>query len=686
MNDLLILIQNNEKFNIIKQYIEDKKIDLNQKTDNYSIIEYAIIQNNIELVKYLISKNIKLNIITNEGYTLLYYPIRYNYKKIFDILLNICDIDLIDNDGFQAIHYSIMFHYDYAFDILLTKLNNVTTILDSDNNNLLMSSTIFLYDHGLDILLNNYTFDITYKNIYDDTITHLITSIDQKKFNTTKHILTLLNKYKNIDLTQLNYKRNNIPLFNIVRNNNIDILKKINHILININFLVQNKLGNTLLHINEYKDFNSISTLMYLIKKYPNKFKQQKFNVHYMLPLHTILIYLIYSKYSELQNDYETNNDLYQYISFLIKNTDLNFKSLRYITSFDLLTARSYFIYFSNFLITKKIFLSKRLLNSIDRIQYKDDLIKLITNNYIYHLKKDKTNKNIIKKYKTDKKLYNHFYNLFNNSLYNNLNIIHFYFKKSTFYIFKSDKVKITYDIDYRLYFIFINKLLCSLRDKNITNQTNKIITPKMIILIFAAGNIKIENMNNEIIDDLLTSEFKFPIVYLLLYDSQTQYYHSNILIYNKKTNVISRFDPSPSDDYIESDIKVDNILGNFFNSYNIKYIPINNNIGLRSYMPLQHAYSCMSLCILYYIYYVLNKKNKNIYNNFINYVLFNNEVIADFNNYVYYNIQHIILQNFNSVNYNDILLKLRENPNKFYKLCYKYEINPLPEKISIDT
>ena len=93
-----------------------------------------------------------------------------------------------------------------------------------------------------------------------------------------------------------------------------------------------------------------------------------------------------------------------------------------------------------------------------------------------------------------------------------------------------------------------------------------------------------------------------------------------------------------------------------------------------------------MSLCVLYYIYYVLNKKNKNVYNNFINYIMFNIEVIDNFNNYVCYNIQHIILQNFNSKNYNDILLKLQETPNKFYNLCDKYEINPLPEKISIDT
>lgn len=685
MNDLLILIQNNEKFNIIKRYIEDKKLDLNQKTDNYSIMEYAIIQNNIELVKYLISKNIKLNIITNEGYTLLFYPIKYNYKKIFDILLNICDINLIDNNGFQAIHYSIIYHYDYAFDILLTKLNDVTTILDNDNNNLLMSSTIFLYDHGLDVLLNNYTFDITYKNIDNDTITHLITLIDQKKFNTTKHILTLLNKYKNIDLTQINNKTNNIPLFNIVRNNNIDILKKINHILVNINFLVQNILGNTLLHITTYKDFNSIPTLMYLINKYPNKFKQQKFNRSYILPLHTILWYLLHSRYDKLQNDYETNSDLYQYISFLIKNTDLNFKNLKYYTPFDVLIIKSYFIYFSNFLITKKIFLSKKLLNSINTIQYKDDFIKLITNNYIYHLKKDKTYKNIIKKYKTDKKLYNHFYNLFNNSLYNNLNIIHFYFKKSTFYIFKSDKVKITYDIDHKLYFIFINKLLCSLRDKNITNQTNKIIAPKTIIFNVMNGNIKIQYMNNETIDYLLTSQFKFPMIYVLLYNSITYNYHSNILIYNKKTNVISRFDPFPSNIGEYNDI-VDNKLSDFFNSYNIKYNPIDNNIGVNSLLLVQHTFSCMSLCVLYYIYYVLNKKNKNVYNNFINYIMFNIEVIDNFNNYVCYNMQHIILQNFNSKNYNDILLKLQETPNKFYNLCDKYEINPLPEKISIDT
>lgn len=114
---LFDLIKQNkwDEFVIFLKKNEDIDVNIRDNLNNY-LISYAIIQNQIEVVKYLINRDSKLDIIDNDGRTILYIPIKFGYNEILELLLKsnmqrvgISLVDMKDITDSIAISYAINF-------------------------------------------------------------------------------------------------------------------------------------------------------------------------------------------------------------------------------------------------------------------------------------------------------------------------------------------------------------------------------------------------------------------------------------------------------------------------------------------------------------------------------------------------------------------------------------------------
>ena len=84
--ELFNLVKNN-KYDELKKIL-NKDIDLNLQ-DQYknTLIHYAIIYNQEEIIKLLLSFQCNIDYIDIDGFTILYYPIKYGYNNILKIIL-----------------------------------------------------------------------------------------------------------------------------------------------------------------------------------------------------------------------------------------------------------------------------------------------------------------------------------------------------------------------------------------------------------------------------------------------------------------------------------------------------------------------------------------------------------------------------------------------------------------------
>jgi ankyrin repeat protein len=126
---LLFNLLKNGKYDDFKKILNKSNIDVNIKDDNNNyLITYAIIRNNIEIVKLLLNKGAKIDIVDQEGKTIMYIPIKYAYDEIIKLLLEHDKklVDLKDGDGNLPLHYAILFKNIFAINELL---NN-----DADTN------------------------------------------------------------------------------------------------------------------------------------------------------------------------------------------------------------------------------------------------------------------------------------------------------------------------------------------------------------------------------------------------------------------------------------------------------------------------------------------------------------------------------------------------------------------------
>ena len=110
-----MLIKNND-WETFKKYINDNNdLDFNLRDDTQEyLLYYAILYNNLDIVKILIDRNAKIDVTDSEERSLLYLSIKYGYDNITTYLLeknkDSIGIDILDIKDKQKkipLHYAI---------------------------------------------------------------------------------------------------------------------------------------------------------------------------------------------------------------------------------------------------------------------------------------------------------------------------------------------------------------------------------------------------------------------------------------------------------------------------------------------------------------------------------------------------------------------------------------------------
>ncbi len=619
--NLFQLLKDNKYDQFKKIMMENEQLDINYKDENGNyLIFYAIIKNNIEIIKLILEKECRTDINDQEGRSLLYLPIKYGYDEIVELLIehnkHIIGISIIDlKDSFNNIplHYAIFFKNINAIDILL-KSNSNTNIIDNDGNN---SLHLAVYTKNLSICnkIINKDVNINAKTLIGETALHIACNFQQ--FDIVKLLIS-----NNIDINAQDYNNEITAIIYSITLNTNNISKYLLYHGADPN--IQDFMGNTVLHYALIEENYEIAYELINSNKIKFKPNVNIYNINEKIPIHILL---------EKENIHEN-----EILRELIKQSNLNYQdntknsSLHYICKNDLWKT------YKDILETKKLNIFIKNNDDKTPIDYinKEDLdqfMNIITNSYLFILRNnnfvfkedwenlcnkelflnnlDQNEKRIIGKYITNidkitntdicykiinEKLTNIYKNKNKNSSCSNTSYPQ---KKNKQCIFVDslNKVEmctftgITLDILIGLIYL-LNKYdcVCSTITSNFINNTD--LCNYYSNLGFKT-NTKCEFLNFEIVwiykklffsENFVTNfnkcisnqNVRFIIVPLGI--ELIEGSHANYLIFDKKTYEIERFEPygSSSPYKFNYDSKLlDNILTFKFNEINenIKYV-----------------------------------------------------------------------------------------------------------------
>lgn len=654
----LVKQNNTEKF--ISEYIKNNNFDINSFDSNHNyLLSYAVLNNNIEIVSFLLKNNARIDIYDNENRSLLFNIIKYNMIEILNLLLihnkkAVCSNILFhcDMHGLYPIHYSILFKNIKISKILLINMYDDNDhhdifnkqIYDLFNNNLLLFSIKNQFFELCEIFIKYVNMNDT--NSYNNTALHEAVSLNNKK------IVSLLIE-NNININMINNDHKTCIYY--IKNN---IINDIISLLIsnNININSQDILGNTIIHdlllnndiMNPNK--NVFINIHEIIKS--NLFNYNLINIDGNQPLHIIL------DYKKMDMIDET------IISIFIKNTDLNIQNNNGITCLHMLFHSNIWKKYMNILCNKKLdificdnnqskifdnihsdeillcfdIVTKSYINQLrnNNIEYinKIDILcsqnrssndikifkeyinieKFPKNSNIYDVCYDIIKKNIMDQYKNinTKKIYITSYPITNRDINLDINIEQN--KNIRINTFIGIKVDILFGILYIL-------------KKHNKNCYSPIHIDKKIYFDISWSNYKLkiyDEIKQKILNFILNSKKKFMIIPINI--SIKNKFHNNYLLYDRELNEFERFEPDGSHaPYgLNYDVnKLDFELEKFFSNINIRYIsPINflPKIGLQR-LEIQEKYTffdnnkfCALWCIWYadmrITYHSLDRKN----------------------------------------------------------------------------
>jgi len=232
--------------NFKKLITETGEIDLNirDESSNY-LIQYIILYNKVDLFDILIEKKCKIDIIDNDGKIMLYYVIKYNYYDLLVKMLNTTYIGLSlinfkDKNKIYPIHYAVMFNNENMIKLLLEKENNIN-IKDNNGFTPLMYALKNKNYSIIKMIIENPGINLNLTNNIGECALHIACSYNQDS------VVELLLKYSNIDINiqDLQNKFSSLMYSVVLNNFNITNMLLENP---NINMLLQDSLGNTVLH------------------------------------------------------------------------------------------------------------------------------------------------------------------------------------------------------------------------------------------------------------------------------------------------------------------------------------------------------------------------------------------------------------------------------------------------------
>lgn len=373
---------NKELFNLVKnnKYDEFKKIlnkdiDINLQ-DEYknTLIHYAIIYNQEEIIKLLLSYQCNIDYIDIDGFTILYYPIKYGYNNILKIILenskNIVGFPIYnikDKNNNTPLHYSILYNNIETLNILLDIDSNINNInnegntplhlaVNNNNNNII---NLLLKKKNINVnLLNNQGLSVLHIAIIKRYIDILKIFIYDKRFN--------------INIVELKY--NMTPLMYLLDINYLNIIIEMlnNGALLNY----QDIYGNNILHHCLFE--NKLDMYLFLKNYKNNKIIDNQINIKGSTPLHLLL-----EKFNN--TDIDLNN--------IIMNTNINLQDNNGNTCMHLLCKYNLWFKIKNILIKKKIDIFIYNLNNETPLSYinkenNKEFINMITLSYFNYLKK----------------------------------------------------------------------------------------------------------------------------------------------------------------------------------------------------------------------------------------------------------------------------------------------------------
>jgi ankyrin repeat protein len=380
-NKLFKMIKYNKTIEFNKFIENNNLVDLNIKDEaNNYLINYAIITNNIKILKILLKHDTKIDVIDENGRSILFIPIKYEYNDIINILLeynnrhigiNITDIQ--DINGNTSLFYATIFK----------KINILKKILDVSSHNINMTNnkglTILQYSiliDSIDIMkiILKYSPNINIKNsITGETPIH--TAIILKRNDAVK---LLLDNNADLNITDNEHYFSALH-YSVLKNRGI-----ISDIISRSNLNIQDILGNTALHYaiddNYFEIFNLINI---------DKINLKLFNNNHKTLLHKLL---------EKYNFNKTNSIYKDIINKLLIKSDINYLDFDGNSSLHLLFKTDIWERYIEILKNKNLNIlikNKDNMTPLDFLNNNNDkhrIIEIVINRYLKNIYKSSYN------------------------------------------------------------------------------------------------------------------------------------------------------------------------------------------------------------------------------------------------------------------------------------------------------
>lgn len=314
----------------------DNIFDVNM-VDSYHnyLLTYAILYNQLVIVKLLLQKGARIDITDNEDRSLLYIAIKYNYRDIMEILLEsnkehigISIIDIRDKNSNVPLHYTISFNNIFAMERLL-KYGASPNASDKNGYNSLHLS-IFARNIQMCQYVIDYNVDIQSKCLYGESSLHIACNLQLIDI-----IRLLLLKKININIQDFEHEFTALH-YSINLNNKEIVTLLLEH---GADPNIQDMVGNTSIHycINE----NNLECLILIIKLTSKKINVNLWNFDGYIPLHIALL---------------TNPvNLDEYIELLLEKSNINIQDNDGDTCFHILCKKQIWKNYIKKLETKKI-------------------------------------------------------------------------------------------------------------------------------------------------------------------------------------------------------------------------------------------------------------------------------------------------------------------------------------------
>ena len=377
INNVLFKLLKSHEWDKFKDLIiktEDLDLNIRDNSNNY-LLQYIILYNKIDLLNLLLSKNARIDINDSDGRNIIYNPIKYNYIEIIEILLKyenknigVSLNDRNDNNGLYPIHYCIIFKNLDALN-LFKKYKMSFNELDFFDN-LPLHYAVKSKDIDIFKFVLKESKEINYQTKQGETALHLACNFEQIEM-----LKELINYGADVNIQD--YENELTPLmYSVLINSN----EMFNLLIEKSDISLQDVNGNNILHYIIYEK-NYILIDIILEKKIDLDISNIKGN----LPLHLLLL-----NFEDTKNNIDKFN-----FNYFLENTNLNIQDKDGNSCFLLLCVNNLWKRLKN-LKPKKNY--KYLLNNkegSDALDYileeeKDDFFEMITLTYLDYIRSKK--------------------------------------------------------------------------------------------------------------------------------------------------------------------------------------------------------------------------------------------------------------------------------------------------------